>query len=240
MPGMDGLEATRRIRAIPGPRGRVPIIALTAQVFAEQILECRRAGMDSHLGKPFTLPSLCAAVLDAATGVTADRPRDGDDIGMTAPEPAADGNAVVTNVAIVGSELPILDRARLEQTAAFLPPGAVASYLRTIAERGEALLHRLRGPDALVAKADDLAATAHALVGSAGMFGFERLATVARQFEHAAQTGASDVQELADGLAAAIEVSLLEMHSNVQDAAAIASTREGGGVEGEFANVAAI
>ena len=42
MPGMDGLEAARRIRALAGVRGRVPIIALTAQTFAEQISECRR------------------------------------------------------------------------------------------------------------------------------------------------------------------------------------------------------
>ena len=44
MPEMDGLEATRRIRALPGPRGQVPIVALTAQAFPEQVAECRKAG----------------------------------------------------------------------------------------------------------------------------------------------------------------------------------------------------
>lgn len=58
MPGMDGLEATRRLRAVPGPRGQVQVIALTAQAFAEQVEECRRAGMDSHLAKPFTQGAL--------------------------------------------------------------------------------------------------------------------------------------------------------------------------------------
>ncbi len=54
MPGIDGLEATRRIRALDGPRGRVPIVALTAQAFTEQVAECRNAGMDDHLVKPFS------------------------------------------------------------------------------------------------------------------------------------------------------------------------------------------
>jgi light-regulated signal transduction histidine kinase (bacteriophytochrome)/ActR/RegA family two-component response regulator len=62
MPRMSGIEATRAIRAIPGPRGRVPVIALTAQVFADQIEECRGAAMDEHLAKPFTREGLLAAV----------------------------------------------------------------------------------------------------------------------------------------------------------------------------------
>jgi CheY-like chemotaxis protein/HPt (histidine-containing phosphotransfer) domain-containing protein len=62
MPGMDGLEATRRIRALEGPRGHVPIVALTALAFADQIAECREAGMDGHLAKPFNPDTLLAAV----------------------------------------------------------------------------------------------------------------------------------------------------------------------------------
>jgi CheY-like chemotaxis protein len=66
MPEMDGLEATRRIRALPNPRGQVPIVALTAQAFSEQVAECRKAGMKGHLPKPFDPDSLLAAVLRAA------------------------------------------------------------------------------------------------------------------------------------------------------------------------------
>jgi two-component system, sensor histidine kinase len=62
MPEMDGLEATRRIRAIAGVRGQVPIVALTAQAFSEQVAECRKAGMSLHLPKPFDPDSLLAAV----------------------------------------------------------------------------------------------------------------------------------------------------------------------------------
>jgi PAS domain S-box-containing protein len=58
MPDLDGLDATRRIRSLAGARGRVPIVALTAQAFADQVAACRLAGMDVHLGKPFTRKSL--------------------------------------------------------------------------------------------------------------------------------------------------------------------------------------
>ena len=51
MPKMDGLEATRRIRALPSLR-KLPIIAMTANVFKDDIEECLKAGMDDHLGKP--------------------------------------------------------------------------------------------------------------------------------------------------------------------------------------------
>jgi CheY-like chemotaxis protein len=50
MPEMDGLEATRRIRKLGKS---LPIIALTANVFKDDIDACLAAGMDDHLGKPF-------------------------------------------------------------------------------------------------------------------------------------------------------------------------------------------
>jgi len=56
MPVMDGLEATRRIRALPErKREKLPIVAMTANVFKSDIEECIAAGMDNHIGKPIDI-----------------------------------------------------------------------------------------------------------------------------------------------------------------------------------------
>ncbi|MCL2791415.1 MAG: response regulator [Desulfobulbus sp.] len=56
MPEMDGYEATRRIRALDVPQaGQIPILALTANVFREDIDKCLAAGMNDHVGKPINL-----------------------------------------------------------------------------------------------------------------------------------------------------------------------------------------
>ena len=56
MPIMGGLESSRLIRELPERnRGRIPIVALTANVFKEDIDACFEAGMDDHLGKPLDI-----------------------------------------------------------------------------------------------------------------------------------------------------------------------------------------
>ena len=53
MPEMDGLEATRQIRALDIPNAKtIPIIAMTANAFREDVVKCLDAGMNGHLGKP--------------------------------------------------------------------------------------------------------------------------------------------------------------------------------------------
>jgi CheY-like chemotaxis protein len=53
MPEMDGYEATRRIRTIDHPQAkRIPIVAMTANVFREDVERCLEAGMNDHVGKP--------------------------------------------------------------------------------------------------------------------------------------------------------------------------------------------
>ena len=75
MPGMDGMTATRAIRALESPAAAVPVVAMTANVLPEQVEAYRGAGMDGHVGKPFDRDVLLATVarmlppLDAAEAV---------------------------------------------------------------------------------------------------------------------------------------------------------------------------
>jgi signal transduction histidine kinase len=56
MPEMDGCEATRRIRALGTPRAKdIPIVAMTANVFREDIEKCLESGMNGHVGKPLNI-----------------------------------------------------------------------------------------------------------------------------------------------------------------------------------------
>jgi signal transduction histidine kinase/CheY-like chemotaxis protein len=53
MPLMDGLEATQEIRALPRPDAKaIPILAMTANAYADDIAECLSAGMNAHIAKP--------------------------------------------------------------------------------------------------------------------------------------------------------------------------------------------
>jgi CheY-like chemotaxis protein len=63
MPEMDGFEATRLIRSLSFPEAaRVPIIAMTANVFREDVEKTVEVGMNSHLGKPLDLEQLLATL----------------------------------------------------------------------------------------------------------------------------------------------------------------------------------
>mgnify|MGYP000513967590 FL=1 len=59
MPVMDGYTATRLIRELPREdAATVPILAMTADAFAEDIQAAREAGMDSHIAKPLDIAEL--------------------------------------------------------------------------------------------------------------------------------------------------------------------------------------
>ena len=59
MPVMDGVEASRMIRKLNHPQARtIPVIAMTANVFAEDIEKCLSAGMNDHMSKPVDVNDL--------------------------------------------------------------------------------------------------------------------------------------------------------------------------------------
>ena len=66
MPVMDGIEATRRIRQLPGPQAAVPIFALTASMVASERQRYLAAGMDRCLSKPIVWAELFAALAEVA------------------------------------------------------------------------------------------------------------------------------------------------------------------------------
>ncbi len=62
MPRMDGLEATRRLRAAGHDAATLPVVALTANAFADDVAACRAAGMQAHVAKPLRAAELAETV----------------------------------------------------------------------------------------------------------------------------------------------------------------------------------
>ncbi|OAN13619.1 hypothetical protein A3K86_13650 [Photobacterium jeanii] len=65
MPKLDGVEATKAIRAGQGKNAETPIIAMTANVMAADVARCREAGMQGHIGKPIAESDLYAVTIQA-------------------------------------------------------------------------------------------------------------------------------------------------------------------------------
>lgn len=88
MPGMDGFETARRIRALPMPAGGLPIVALSANVLEIDVARARDAGMNGHIAKPID-PDGLQAVLAQVMAAPAVPPRrrlaPGDDVLLVAP-----------------------------------------------------------------------------------------------------------------------------------------------------------
>ena len=58
MPKMNGYEATKAIRNLPGTRGKIPILAMTANAFDEDRKKALSAGMNGHIAKPFKVETM--------------------------------------------------------------------------------------------------------------------------------------------------------------------------------------
>jgi HPt (histidine-containing phosphotransfer) domain-containing protein len=187
MPDVDGIESTRRIRALPGARGRIPIVALTAQAFAEQVEECRIAGMNLHLAKPFTQSTLLEVIARAnAVGAGASKP---------APEAPA----------WPGGDSPLFNTRTFEHVGIFLDADKLDKHRATLAARCIAFRERISEPDALSHGQAALVSAAHALAGSALMLGYDRAGNTARLFENAMRAEAQDAGALAAHLVTVLD-----------------------------------
>ncbi len=208
MPEMDGLEATGCIRALPGRRGRVPIVAMTAYALDDDRRRCLEAGMDGYLSKPIDRRKLLEALLEWADGGRTERLPEGAAAPVTAVPAAAD-TAAAAGTGVVEAEdgradaaAPILDEAVAGALArdlsdALMPP-VVATFAGEVRERILAIEQAAAAGDSARAGAQG-----HALKGSAATFGAAALHARALAIERAGHAGRIDeVRALAAGLGA--------------------------------------
>ena len=188
MPGMDGLEATRRIRAAGND---IAILALTATALRGDRERCLAAGMNAHVSKPITLPELRRAL----------EPYLAPDAPLT---PAA--QPVATPPV---SSAPSVDLSRLRELEEQLEDVAlvvatVSTYLAELGRRRSALADALGRCDR-----DAVRAAAHTLKSSSALLGADSLARLCARVEEQAEAGAvaeltslvADIDEAAAGAA---------------------------------------
>jgi CheY-like chemotaxis protein len=187
MPELDGIGATRQIRALPSPKCDVPIIAMTANAQAGAREEYLAAGMDDYVSKPIS-PAALLGLLSKI--VPQDKPAD-------MPPQAATGTS---------SDAPILDREIADALRQAVSEDQFDNFLDMFLE--DSRMHLKRIVDA----GDDFAAivnAAHVLISTAGNIGAMRMSMLARELELAAKNAdAANVIRLARLLAQAHDKSV--------------------------------
>jgi len=202
MPLLDGVQATKRIRALPPPKNAVPIIALTAHAMTGVKEEYLAAEMDDYLSKPIDNGELFSRLNDVAAGL----------VGRSR------GPALVNADCLP----PVtIDAARLEMIAEVMAGGEplgefVDVFLANTAERINQIRRLLDSHDL-----DGTGREAHTLLGTAGNFGAMRLSRLAEDLRAACDTGiASRARDVADGLTEAWDATSGAMHAWLNDKAA--------------------
>jgi CheY-like chemotaxis protein len=177
LPGLDGVEATRRIRALPGSAGTVPVIGLTGEAEPARWVACREAGMDEVVVKPAGRAELLAAIarhvpVPHAAWASRDAAGETADLG-TADATATSrrtGSALPPGPAAGRTEDAMLSARRLAELRGTLAPATLAEIAEDCLSELAAMTARLR--QAQMAK--DHAAVgslAHAMAGLAGGYG---------------------------------------------------------------------
>ncbi|QJW84159.1 response regulator [Ramlibacter terrae] len=186
MPVMDGVEATRRIRALPGAQRRIPIIGLTANVMSQEQSLYLRAGMDECLMKPIEWDRLAAAIARHSPA-EATAQEMADDEAEAARLPAA-------------ADVPLLEERQIASLRSLGTEPEFLVLMRSIMDAAQ----RTADEIAASAEAGPMAAAAHRLRGSAGMGGLARISALAASLEDACASGA-DVQGFRAQLAQTVQ-----------------------------------
>jgi len=187
MPGLDGLAATRRLRAELPPSHQPRIFAMTANVLPEHRVLCRDAGMDGFIGKPVSFDDIGRALV--ACGVVP---------AATASPPSAPSAPAVLAAPPAAAAPPAVPPAL---TKLLTLVGGDPAKFRELADK-----HLAHTADALAALRasllagayPELARHAHSLKSSSGMFGEEAVASASAALEAAADAGR--VAEIPAGL----------------------------------------
>ena len=175
MPVMDGIEATRRIRALPPPAGNVPVLALSANAMALDLKRYMAAGMNGALTKPIDWPQLFEAL--TKYGGQGDLP--GSQTDITVPPD-------------IGSPIDpaIFDRLRsLQSNTGDLTSKLTELFVRDVGQRLAQLREALHRADAPA-----VAQLAHAIKGSAANLGARRMVQISADIEALAE--AADLSTL--------------------------------------------
>ncbi len=178
MPNVDGLQATHMIRALRGPKGRVPIIAMTANALAGDRDICLAAGMNDYIAKPVDRRRL-AALLAKWSAIIAPPP-----VSPAAVVPPSNGAGTSRPEAVDAAVQEGLIDALGSAGTATLMARFFADTERLLADAESACADRDLGRVAL---------TAHSIKGSAANVGFPRVALMASRAEQTARTGSGDL-----------------------------------------------
>jgi CheY-like chemotaxis protein len=185
MPVMDGVEATRRIRALPGDAGSIPIIGLTANVMSQEQARYLQAGMDECLTKPIEWDRLGAAISRySVAGAREDAHAEADDEEDDAP-------------AQQPMDVPLLEARQIASLRDLASEPEFLVLMQSILDSVQRTVDEIAG----AVEMGPMAAAAHRLKGSAGMGGLARVSVLAGTLEEACGSGVVDVRGLQQQLA---------------------------------------
>ncbi len=200
---MDGIEATRAIRALPGERGRLPIIATTAAAFVEDRRRCLEAGMNDYLSKPLVRADLLGMIARwlppgspgsavKAASYPAEPYRQAGPAAQTAPPVADLATAQAGSTASAVGGNPLLDEACLRKLEQDVGPELLTTLVASFTTELERRLGRVKAAQAN-GDPGTLALEVHAIKGSAATFGAPPLSALALTLERAARSGEADL-----------------------------------------------